>query len=138
MLIRFLAAPERGPGELYRALRDDVEFRFVRIAPADSGAYDVVHEDGDPDGDGGVVLIEPFEVPEGADDEFLADWNAAMALLAGTQGYLGTRLYRSHGEADFRFVNVVRWSSPLMYARAGKPAMPFTSHPALYQLVTPS
>jgi hypothetical protein len=136
VLIRFLAAPEGARGDLYRALRDGVAFPFVSIRPADAGPYDVVHEDGDPDGTGGVRLIEPFEVPDGAGEEFLACWREARALLAAQRGYLGTRLYG--GSADFRFVNVVRWSSPLMFARAPRPAMPFTSHPALYQPVTPS
>jgi len=42
--------------------------------------------------------------------------------------------------ADLRFVEIARWSSPLMYARAlrrpGLQALPFDSQPALYQLVT--
>ena len=40
------------PGVLYRALRDDVEFRFVEL-----GAGDV------PDSEAGCVLIEPFASP---------------------------------------------------------------------------
>ena len=134
MLIQFLAAPEGAGGDLYRALRDDVAFPFVRLGPGD--LYEVVCEDGDPDGAGGVLLIEPFEVSDGADEEFLARWRAARELVAPQRGHLGTRLYR--GSAEFRFVSVVRWSSPLMFARAPRPAMPFASHPALYQPVTPS
>jgi heme-degrading monooxygenase HmoA len=136
---------------LYRALRDDVDFRFVATSaedPADlpfrtyRGRYEIVHEDGDVDGAGGTVLINPFEVPAGADDDFLAGWSRARDLLAAQPGYLGTRLHRSIGAADFRFVNVARWSSPLMFARAvGRPefqqaaAMPFASHPALYEVI---
>ena len=131
MLIRFLAAPEDARGDLYRALRADVDFPFVEIA---SGAtYEVVHEDGDPDGDGGALLIELFEVTPDRDEEFRAAWNTTRQALAAAQGYLGSRLYR--GEADFRYVGIVRWSSPLMFARVEKPAMPFASHPALYQAV---
>ena len=135
MLIRFLAAPEGAHGDLYRALRDDADFQFVRIAPAESGPYDVVHEDGDPDGAGGVLLIDPFEVAAAEEEDFLAGWEAARQLFAEQRGYLGTRLYRGLGPAEFRFVDVVRWSSPLMFARAVKPAMAFASHPALYQPV---
>jgi hypothetical protein len=61
-------------------------------------------------------------------------------LLAARQGFLGTRLYRSLGSADFPFVTIVRWSSPLMYARTlqqpeiaeALTALPFPSHRALY------
>jgi heme-degrading monooxygenase HmoA len=152
---------------LHRALRDDADFRFVNVALVDSpeawreaiadpafpGAqmpfkahpslYEVVHEDGEPDGSGGTVLINPFEVPTDADDAFLAGWRRARDLLAAQPGYLGTRLHRSLGPADFRFVNLARWSSPLAFAKAvGQPdfqqtaaAMPFTSHPALYRMI---
>jgi hypothetical protein len=135
VLVEF--APAAGDG-LYRALRDDADFQFVRIAPTASGPYDVVHEDGLPDGDGGALLIEPFEVAPQSDEEFLAAWEAAHDVLARAQGYLGSRLLRSDLHAEFRFVDLVRWSSPLMYARLPKPAMPFASHPALYQPATPS
>ena len=131
---------------LHRALRADARFRFVSVAAGDvSGAplYEIVHEDGAPEGAGGVVLINPFEVPEDADEEFVAGWNRAREALAGQHGYLGTRLHRSAGPADFRFVNVARWSSPLMFARAverpefreAAGAMRFASHPALYTVV---
>lgn len=151
---------------LHRALREDADFRFVNVARVDSpeawrqaisdpafpggqmpfkahpSLYEVVHEDGAPDGSDGVVLINPFEVPD-ADEAFLRGWHAARERLAAQHGYLGTRLHRSLGPAEFRFVNVARWSSPLMFARAIQQpefqqtaaAMPFTSHPALYQVI---
>ena len=149
------------------ALHEDAEFRFVNVAQVDSpdawrqaisdpafpggqmpfkahpSLYEAVHEDGAPDGADGVVLINPFEVPADADEAFLTAWHRARELLAAQAGYLGTRLHRSLGPADFRFVNVARWSSPLMFAQAvGRPefqqaatAMPFASHPALYQVI---
>jgi heme-degrading monooxygenase HmoA len=135
-------------GVLYRALRDDVDFRFVAVADVgeDSsrpGLYEVVHEEGVPDGAEGVTLINPFEVPEGEDESFLAGWEGARAALADQRGYLGTRLHRSAGAADFRFVNLARWSSPLMFARATQrpefraagAGIPFRAHPALYSIV---
>jgi hypothetical protein len=137
----FLAGHERREGgRLFRALREDADFRFVEIARADEGTYEIAHEDGDVDGAGGTTLINPFEVPEGGDERFLGAWRAARDVLAGRQGYLGTRLHRSIGAADFRFVNVARWSSPLMFAGAlqdpefqqAAAQMPFASHPALY------
>jgi heme-degrading monooxygenase HmoA len=152
---------------LHRALRPDAEFRFVNVARVDSpqawkdaisdpafpggqlpfrahpSLYEVVHEDGAPDGTEGVILINAFEVPPEADERFVPRWNRARDLLAAAPGYLGTRLHRSLGPADFRFVNVARWSSPLAFSRAvGDPefertaaALPFPAHPALYQVI---
>jgi hypothetical protein len=141
-IITFVDAPDAGnAGQLYRALRDDVAFPYIRIGPGD--AYEVVHEDGDVEGDGGTVLINPFEVEPTDDAAFRESWGLMRDLFAGQQGYLGTRLHRALGEADYRWVNVARWSSPLMFQRAlQRPetgelaaALPFRSHPALYELV---
>jgi heme-degrading monooxygenase HmoA len=147
-------AASGSPGAtLHRALRADVRFRFVGVArdtpegelssASHSASYDVVHQDGAPDGREGVMFINPSEVPDDADETFLHGWNRAREALAGRPGYLGTRLHRSVGPADFRFVNVARWSSPLMFAKAlGRPEfreaagqMPFPSHPALYKVI---
>ena len=145
----FVAASPAG-ATMHRALREDADFRFVAIGPAGwradvpfsshCSAYEVAHEDGRPEGAEGTTLINPFEVPDGEDERFISAWAAARDVLAGRQGYQGTRLHRSEGAADFRFVNVARWSSPLMFARALQDpafqvvagAMPFASHPALY------
>jgi heme oxygenase (mycobilin-producing) len=42
-----------------------------------------------------VVLINPFEVPKGKDEEFLAEWEAAKAFMERQPGYVSTRLHRS-------------------------------------------
>lgn len=152
---------------LHRALREDARFRFVNVARIDSpdawreaigdpdfpggqmpfrahaGLYEVVFEDGTPDGSDGVVLINPFEVAPDADEGFLSGWHRARELLVSQRGYLGTRLHHSLGPADFRFVNIARWSSPLMFMKAiqrpefgeATSAMSVTAHPALYQVV---
>ena len=47
------------------------------------------------------------------------------------------------GPADFRFVEVARWSSPLMFSRtlqtpefrSASQSMDFRSHPALYEVI---
>jgi Antibiotic biosynthesis monooxygenase len=109
--------PSLESGRIYRALREDVRYRFVAIAPGTG--YETHFEDGDPDGPGGVVLVEPFAVPSEHDERFLAAWREAHAALAAHHGYLGTRLYRGVVPAELRWVAVARWSSPLMYARAG-------------------
>jgi heme oxygenase (mycobilin-producing) len=156
-----------GATALHRALRGDVDFRFVNVGrvesaeawrrtisegelpggaipfTAHSGLYQVVHEDGTPEGAGGVILINPFEVPSGDDERFLTGWDGAREMLATQRGYLGTRLHRSLAAARFRFVNVARWSSPLAFSRAvqrpefqqAAAAVTFRSHPALYQVI---
>jgi Antibiotic biosynthesis monooxygenase len=124
--------PARHEGLLLKALRRDVRFQYVALAEGDG--YEVAYEDGEPDGLEGVTLINPFEVPAGEDERFLAAWHAVREAPAGAQGYLGTRLHRSDG-ADFRYVNQARWSSPLMVQRALSgvgASVPFTSYPALY------
>ncbi len=153
-----------GDAVLHRALRADVPFRFVEITrigedddappatadplvtPAHLGRYGVAHEDGAPDGDEGVVLINLFEVAPADDERFLAGWRRVRDELAAQRGYLGTRLHRSSDEeTGFRFVNVARWSSPLPFFRAtneprfqaAAAALPFPSHPAIYQVIAP-
>jgi hypothetical protein len=134
--------PESGE-TLYRALREDVALRFVAVAHAEfagAEAYEVVHEDGDVDGAGGAVLVTPFELPAGGEDELLAHWSRLRELFAPRQGYLGSRLLHGAGPARFRYVAIVRWSSPLMYARTLREpaveevlaAQPFPGEPALY------
>jgi heme-degrading monooxygenase HmoA len=152
---------------LHRALRPDADFRFVNVAVVDSpqawqdaigdpafpggrmpfrahpSLYEVVREDGNIDSAEGVVLINPFEVPEGADERFVDGWERAREALAGQEGYLGTRLHRSLGSADFRFVNVARWSAPAAFTRAvqrpefqqAAAGMAFPAHPALYEVI---
>ena len=123
----FLAAwrEEERPAVLYRALRDDVEFRFAEIG-----------EGGVPETEAGCVLIEPFAIPAAERERFLAAWERRREALADRRGYLGTVLHRRDG--DFRFVGVTSWSSPLMHFRASREveSMPFRSFPALYQPVT--
>jgi hypothetical protein len=150
---------------LHRALREDADFRFVNVARVDSpdvwrnavtdpgcpgrevtfkshpGLYAVVRERGSIDEPGGTVLINPFEVD--TDEEFLVGWERADAAMSDQPGFMGTRLHRALGPADFRFVNVARWSSPLAFSRAlqrpafqdASAAMSFPAHPALYAVI---
>ena len=92
-----------------------------------------------------VVLINAFEVPPDADDEFLSAWEAARDHLETQPGYVDTALHRALSpEAAFRYVNVARWESaqhfdsarqsPEFRQSAGGLAG-FPSHPALYEIV---
>lgn len=114
----FLAAwrAEAPPGTaLYRALRDDVPHRFAAV-PAEER--------------GGVLLIAAFD-----DDRFLAAWPAVHDVFATRRGYIGERLLPTR---DGGFAAIVRWSSPLMYARTVREAgdliagLGFASRTALY------
>jgi antibiotic biosynthesis monooxygenase len=109
--------PARAGATVYRALRGDVPYPFVAIAPG--AGYEIACEDGDAHGAGGVVAIEPFMVPPDDDDAFLAAWREAHAALSASPGYLGTRLYRGVAPAEPRWVETARWSSPLLFSRAG-------------------
>ncbi|HEX8132726.1 MAG TPA: antibiotic biosynthesis monooxygenase family protein, partial [Actinomycetes bacterium] len=153
--------------ELHRSLAADADFRFVNVAqwgspaafqaavsqPAFPGRelpfashpalYQVVREDPPPQGDpGGVVLINAFEVPPDGDDALLAAWEQTRQFLRGQPGYLATRLHRSLSpDADFRFVNIGRYTSPQAFQAAiGQPefrhaaaAIQHRAHPGLYE-----
>lgn len=142
---------------LYRALRRDVELRFVSFARVPSrGAweqalsdpaqaafatslYELAREHGMHGIEGGVLLIAPVSPPDDEHERMLEDWGRARVVLEEQRGYLGSRLYRSVGPADFLFVELARWSSPLMFARGlQRPDLQRAtnySQAALYQVV---
>lgn len=91
-----------------------------------------------------VVLINPFEVPGGTDeDEFLRGWERAAEYLRQQPGFINARLHRALGpEARFPFINVAEWASPQAFQAAvsseqfrdiAKGAGP--GAPALYEVV---
>ena len=61
-----------------------------------------------------VILINPFEVPDGTnDEEFLRGWERAADYMRQQPGFVSTRLHRAlQPDARFRFVNVADWESP--------------------------
>ena len=91
-----------------------------------------------------VILINPFEVPEGTDEEeFLHGWERAADYMRQQPGFVSTRLHRALGaDARFRFINVAEWASPQDFQAAvtseqfrdiAKGAGP--GSPALYEVV---
>ena len=91
-----------------------------------------------------VILINPFEVPEGTnEDDFLRGWQRAADYMRRQPGFLGSRLHRAlRPDARFRFINVAEWSSPQDFEAAftseefreiAKGAGP--GSPALYEVV---
>jgi heme-degrading monooxygenase HmoA len=132
------APPPSSGGTILRALREDVDFPYVVVGAGDE--YEVLRDEGEVDRAGGVIFVNGFEVGEGDDSAFADAWDGARAALEAQHGFLGRRLHRAIGPAELRFVNIARWSSPLMFARAVRTpeveaamaAIDFPSHPALY------
>ncbi len=96
--------------DLYRALRDDVQPRYVALGGHAGGGedYEVVFADGATEG--GVLAVERF-APGGAG--LAPAWRALHGLLAARRGHLGSRLL-----AGPDVIALTRWSSPLMHQRA--------------------
>jgi heme-degrading monooxygenase HmoA len=91
-----------------------------------------------------VVLINPFEVPAGQEEEFLTRWREAAEELRHAPGFVSTRLHESlDPQAKFRFVNVAEWESPQHFQAAMRTEafqqiarkMPFAASPALYRVI---
>jgi heme-degrading monooxygenase HmoA len=90
-----------------------------------------------------VTLINPFEVPAGQDDTFIAGWQQANDYLSKRPGYLATSLHRSVGpDPDFRFVNVAHWASAEAFTAAitapefrAAAEIRYPAHPALYTAI---
>ena len=90
------------------------------------------------------VLINPFEVPEGVDDDrLLVGWDRAADFMRSQPGFVESRLHRAVSpNPRFRFVNVAKWESPQDFQAAvrspefqamaaGTPP----NYPALYEVV---
>jgi heme oxygenase (mycobilin-producing) len=91
-----------------------------------------------------VILINPFEVPTGKEEEFLQAWREAAEHLRRAPGFVSTRLHESlDSKARFRFINVAEWESPQHFQAAMSTEafqeiarkMPFAASPALYRVV---
>jgi heme-degrading monooxygenase HmoA len=91
-----------------------------------------------------VVLINPFEVPEGKDGEFLRGWEVARDFMQRQKGYVATKLHHSlTPTARFRFINVAEWETPADFQAALnhpdfvklREATPFAHFPSLYEVV---
>jgi heme oxygenase (mycobilin-producing) len=69
-----------------------------------------------------VVLVNAFEVPDGQEERFLADWQHAADWMRQQPGFISSRLHQSlDPEAEFRYVNVAEWSPPTTSARPPPP-----------------
>ena len=90
-----------------------------------------------------VTLINPFEVSQGTDDNFLAAWERAAEYMRRQPGFVSSRLHRAlRPDARFRFINVAEWESPQAFQAAAMSdgfrklgAAAPANYPALYQVV---
>jgi heme-degrading monooxygenase HmoA len=93
-----------------------------------------------------VILINPFEVPKGKEDECLAFWEKAAAYMKRQPGFISTRLHRAVSpEAKFHFINVAEWQSAAHFhaavgseefKRLTEPYMAvFPHYPGLYEVI---
>lgn len=59
-----------------------------------------------------MLFINSFQVPAGADEQFLTQWREVNATMSVRPGYLGHRLHRALVDTTrYRFVNVAEWAS---------------------------
>ena len=92
---------------------------------------------------GNVILINPFEVPEGKEEEALTHWDRVAAYMRRQPGFVRTRLYRAISPgARFHLINVAEWDSAAQFEAAvsseefrelAEGAVPH--YPALYEVV---
>ena len=90
-----------------------------------------------------LTLINAFEVPPHADEQFVAAWSRARDLLSPQPGYGGATLHRAlNPGARFRYVNLGHWQTLDHFRSATEAAglradaFPFPAHPGLYQAIT--
>ena len=66
-----------------------------------------------------VILINPFEVPSGKEEECLKMWDEAAEFLKTQPGYINTKLHQSIlPDSKFHFINVAEWETPESFFNA--------------------
>lgn len=66
-----------------------------------------------------VTVINPFEVPEGREEDALSMWESFAAYFRKQPGYVSTKLHRAVGpDAKFHFVNIAEWESAQAFQAA--------------------
>lgn len=66
-----------------------------------------------------VILINPFEVPKGKEEECLIMREEAAEYLKNQPGFINTNLHQSILEdSKFQFVNVAEWETPESFFNA--------------------
>jgi len=88
-----------------------------------------------------VVLINPFSVPQGQEEEFIKTWKQTAQLMKNEPGFIDTKLHRSlDPDARFQFINIALWESAEAWRTAmakhetKEKQMPIEANPALYRV----
>lgn len=93
-----------------------------------------------------VTLINPFEVPQGKEDEAMAFWERVADYMRAQPGFVSTRLHRAIVPwARFHLINIAEWQSEEDFQKAisteafkalTEPYMAVFPHfPGLYEVV---
>lgn len=93
-----------------------------------------------------VILINPFEVQEGKEEDALAYWDRCAEYLRTQPGYIYTRSHRAiTPNARFKFINLAGWESPEHFQTAvnsegfqsvaAKGVDEYPHFPALYEAI---
>ena len=92
-----------------------------------------------------IILINPFEVPEGKLEESVRYWEACRDFLKNQPGYISTELHKSIQEdARFELINVAIWESPEAFKKASHkmakelgvpPTEGLKANPSLYTII---
>ncbi len=93
-----------------------------------------------------VILLNAFEVPDGATDASTAYWEEGADLMRKAPGYVSTALHRAIDDnARFQLINRAEWTSPeAFYAAVQAPEFTafterhkgdFTYFPGLYRVI---
>jgi heme-degrading monooxygenase HmoA len=92
-----------------------------------------------------VIVINPFEVPEGREDEALAMWEKFAEYFRKQPGYVSTKLHRAiNPDARFHLINVAEWESAERFQAAlnneelqeiAESLDEFPHYPGLYEVI---
>lgn len=59
-----------------------------------------------------VILLNPFEVTAGKEEEALALWERGADIMRKSPGFISTRLHRAVSpDARFHLINMAEWDS---------------------------
>ena len=59
-----------------------------------------------------ITVINPFEVPQGREDEALSMWDVFAEYFRKQPGYISTKLHKAiNPDAKFHFINIAEWET---------------------------
>lgn len=60
-----------------------------------------------------VILLNPFEVPAGKEQEAVEYWERCAEVMRKAPGFISTRLHRAiSADAHYQLINMAEWESP--------------------------